>query len=445
MPRPSDRRSIEESVRQLLADKVCGTMVGLWLLVPEHLRLGTWDLLCGWSGAAADSAGPRVALQMVHEAVLCIRRLDEQRCLTQHDFELLNGLGFVASDRTVHELLDAHDIAGSQATQISLGKIRRSLGHFQGQLLAIDPHRLSSYSHRRMRLRKPTAAAPAGKALQTFFCLDALTSQPVCMTIGTAGPSVSQATPRLLEMAAEILGPAAKGGLVLADNEHFTAELFDDVRRRGLFDLLTPMPAQPGILRRCRSLPDSAFTRCWAGLAMAKVGYSPVHSQSGPYQMIVQRFGEDPRHYHYNSFLCSSQRPEVDLLTRDFPRRWHIEEFFNAAQSLGWQRAGTQNLHIRYGRMTMALIAQAALSQLRKRLGPVAGSWNAEQFASKLLRGLDGDVRVAGDRIVVTYYNAQMLHGCRDQFEHLPRRLASEAVDPRVPWLYNYRLDFRFK
>ena len=44
---PCDPLSLERGVRQLLADKVSGNLVGLWLLIPEHLRLGTWDLLCG--------------------------------------------------------------------------------------------------------------------------------------------------------------------------------------------------------------------------------------------------------------------------------------------------------------------------------------------------------------------------------------------------------------
>ena len=34
----------------LLADKVSGNLLGIFLLVPEHLRLGTWDLLRTWSG-----------------------------------------------------------------------------------------------------------------------------------------------------------------------------------------------------------------------------------------------------------------------------------------------------------------------------------------------------------------------------------------------------------
>ena len=58
---PADARSIEREVRQLLADKVSGNLLGLWLLVPEHLRLGTWDLLRAWSGDATSTAlAPRI-------------------------------------------------------------------------------------------------------------------------------------------------------------------------------------------------------------------------------------------------------------------------------------------------------------------------------------------------------------------------------------------------
>src|SRR5262245_1143984 len=44
-PVPSDPRSVEYVVRQFLADKVVGNLAGVWLLVPELLRLGVWDLV----------------------------------------------------------------------------------------------------------------------------------------------------------------------------------------------------------------------------------------------------------------------------------------------------------------------------------------------------------------------------------------------------------------
>ena len=33
----------------------------------------------------------------------------------------------------------------------------------------------------------------------------------------------------------------------------------------------------------------------------------------------------------------------------------------------------------------------------------------------------------------------------RQHYEDLPKKLERKQVDPRIPWLYNYKLDFRFK
>jgi hypothetical protein len=68
---PADPQSSQRQVRQLLADKISCNQLGIWLLLPEHLRLGTWDLLCAWSGARAQEVQSRLALQVIHEAALC--------------------------------------------------------------------------------------------------------------------------------------------------------------------------------------------------------------------------------------------------------------------------------------------------------------------------------------------------------------------------------------
>ena len=129
----------------------------------------------------------------------------------------------------------------------------------------------------------------------------------------------------------------------------------------------------------------------------------------------------------------------------DFPKRWHVEEFFNAHQAPGRDRAGTCNLNIRYGQITMALIAQAAIAQIRKRLAPPATNWDAKHMADSYFAGLEGDVRVQDNTIFVTYYNAKDAERLREHYENLPAKLRSEKIDPRVPWLYGFELDFRFR
>jgi hypothetical protein len=120
----------------------------------------------------------------------------------------------------------------------------------------------------------------------------------------------------------------------------------------------------------------------------------------------------------------------------------------NREQSLGWERCGTQNLNIRYGYMTLALLAQAIWCRLRQRLGETVASWDARHarhLAKDVLQGLEGDVRVTADTIVVTYYNAPPAEVLRCHYQDLPEKLRAENLKPEIPWLYNYKLDFRFR
>lgn len=442
----SDPASIERGVRQLLADKVSGHLVGVWLLVAEHLRLGTWDLLRTWTGKPGESVEPRLAMQMVNEAALCTTGIRSDRTLTNRGgFELANGLPFIGSDTTIHHLLASRTVCDSQRLQVALGKLRRAGGDYRGKVLAIDPHRMRSYSKRQMRMHSKTASDKPVKMAQTFWLLDADTEQPVCFTMATASRTVAQATPQLLDLAAQILAPQPEPSLVVADIEHFSAELMDHAAQRDDFGLLVPMSSTPAIRKQLASIPPEEFTPRWAGYATTKRPYSMKRGRSGDLHQYVQRNGERPEDWRYKAFLSTTDREEVQLLTEEFPKRWHVEEFFNANQALGWKRGGTTNLNIRYAQMTLALIAQAAIHQLRTRLGGPVKSWDADHMAKHLFQGLDGDVRVKDDTIVVTYYNAPNADNLRSHYQGFPDKLTKQRIRPEIPWLYDFKLDFRFR
>ena len=432
-------------MRQLLADKISGNQLGLWLLAPEHLRLGTWDLLCGWTGGSSASVEPRLALQLVHEAALCVSGVRQGRSLSQKGFEVANGLPFVATDQAIHDLLAAHTVEQAQRLQIALGQLRRASGHFPGRLLAIDPHRINSSSKRQMVRFRDDPRLKAVKVAQTFFCLDAQSSQPVCFTSASSARSVAQATPELLQLAKAILKPVGPRPLLMADCEHFNRELVEQVRLETPFDLLLPMPTPKARLQQYAQLPASAFTRRWAGFATAKRPFAwSQNSTRGLYE-IIQRSGETPQDYYFKSFLATADRPEVEDLSIHYPQRWHVEEFFKFNQALGWQRAGTLNLNIRYGHMTLALVAQAVVHQFRQSLGAPFATWDAAHLAQDVFCGLEGDVRVQDDTIVVTYYNAPNVEQLRQHYEHSPAKLLAQKINPKIPWLYNFKLDFQFK
>jgi hypothetical protein len=239
--------------------------------------------------------------------------------------------------------------------------------------------------------------------------------------------------------------PLQQHALVIADTEHFSSELLQHIRRRPMFDLLVPIPNQPAFRNKYQAIAEAQFTPRWAGFATTKVPYEIRYGHGGNYWMFVERSGERPADWRFKGFLSSMDTDEVTALVQDYPKRWHIEEFFNANQALGWHRAGTMNLNIRYAQMTLALIAQTVIHQLRSRLGEPYRSWDADHLARDLFFALDGDVRVKQDTILVTYYNAPNVEQLRTHYEDLPNKLQQQGLRPEIPWLYGYKLDFRFR
>ncbi len=95
--------------------------------------------------------------------------------------------------------------------------------------------------------------------------------------------------------------------------------------------------------------------------------------------------------------------------------------------------------------MTMALLAQTVIHQFRKRVGDPFESWDAAHLGKNLFGALDGDIRVVDDTIIVTYYNAPKVESLRAHYQGLPAKLEADKINPRIPWLYGFKLDFRFK
>ncbi len=335
-------------------------MVGLWFLAAEHLRLGNWDLIKGYTGCADADIESHIAMQIVNKAALCSNRVRKNNYITHQGFELLNGLGFLVTDGQVHDLLDKHTVSEAQSLQESLAIIRLNNGHYKGALIAIDPHRIVSTSQRIMPKKKKQTKEPSRKMVQTFFALDTQTGQPIGCGIGSPGANTTQATIDLLNMA----GLVNKNALILADKEHFTECLIRNIDQDSDFEFLVPAISTQRIQNIERS---QTYQRKWAGYAVAETMFN-FSGHKEKYRLISQREGETTKNYIYKSFLTLSSKPAIELLSETYRERWSTEDFFNFDGAMGFDRASTFNLNIRYGKMSLALLAQAATYELRKKL-----------------------------------------------------------------------------
>jgi len=394
--------------------------MGAWLLAPELHRLGGWELLRGWTGKADPHVGPRIALQLIHETALCAGRIRR-----------------LVSDEQVHRLLDSHSMEQARKLLIKLGHQRQLCGHYRGQIVAVDPHRILSTSKRVMVKKKKTSEGPAKKMLQTFFSACAHTGQPIMATMGSTGVPTTQATKTLLAGTAQIIKDNA---LLVADKEHYTDELLSAIDQHERFELLVPALHTS---RLKKLMPTLTYRRLWAGFAMAETSFCFAGSDT-VFRLIAQRTGETAGTYEYSAFVTTSEADATELITRNYDRRWSIENFFNFENKMGLNRASTLNLNIRYAKLALDMMGQAATYGLRTKLKGPYQTWNAEHLGREMLAWADGDIRVKEDTIIVTFYGA-CEHLDTNQYTNLPGILQAEGIDPRIPWLYNFKLDFRFK
>jgi hypothetical protein len=291
-------------------------------------------------------------MQMVNEASLCKTRIRSSNYITNQGFELLNGLGFLASDEQVHCFLNKHTVNQAQSLQETLSLIRLNRRHYNGDLIAIDPHRIISTTRRTMSKKKKQPTMPSEKMLQTFFALDTQTGQPIGFGIGSPGVNTTKATLNLLDMVNKVTN---KEALILADKEHFTEKLAKNIRRDFDFEYLVPAISSDRIKKIEKSLN---YKRCWAGYAIGETLFN-FTGKKEQYRLIAQREGEVEADFKYKSFLTISDKSATKLLSEMYDERWSIEEFFNFEGAMGFDRASTFNLNIRYGKMSLALIAQA--------------------------------------------------------------------------------------
>jgi hypothetical protein len=413
--------------------------MGLWLLIPEYQKLGTWDIVKQLFDKSNQLFAPRIGMQLINESALGVNRIRARGSLANQGFSVANGLSFLASDETVHSILDSCTIEDYQTTQQQIIQLRALHGHYSNEhVYAIDPHRISSATKRIAPIKKKKVDLPGTKVLQTFFCVDAITGQPLGFINGSSGKNCSAAT---LQLMGVLQKAGITEGLFLADKEHFTLEIGEWFANNKNFDILMPAP----YIEKIRSVYKTlAYTRNWAGYATAETDFHFNNSKE-KFRLIVQRQGEVEGNYTYKGFLTTSQKDIIELLTDQYPNRWTVEEFFNFEQALGWNNASTHNLNIKYGKQTLALLAQAATNQIKNKLPQEFKSNTAESFAKNILTNMEGDIKVKDDKIIVTYYGGHEKLNLKTHFENIEQQLINQGINPNIPWLLDYKLDFRFK
>ena len=160
--------------------------------------------------------------------------------------------------------------------------------------------------------------------------------------------------------------------------------------------------------------------------------------------MLVERFEEEGE-IRYVGFLSTDERSAQELLLEVYPRRWRIENWFKENDFLGIDSFPCLELNGIGASPALKLLAYNLFSAFRSDLGGSFARMQPETLYQNFLRHVQGKIQLENHEIVVTLYGHPHQQVLVPRFDSLKEKLEAKNIDPRVPWLNNYPVRFRFK
>ena len=432
------RHDIEHDVTALLKRGLTTTSAGGLFFIPYLLQIASHNL--------AESLGPtkqeglpneRIALGIVFESIFGytngIRSVDS---VSRADFGLLSGLPFLVSPSTQYRFLQAIPVKDALALQASLGKRLVCLGQVTpGFAVNIDGHNLKTYSRKAMKRSFITQEGRYGKAIRTFYTQDQKSKKPLIAIAAYSGTTVSQVTHKLAGLTRDVLG---QDFLMVADKEWYCGQLIQQLHKSHGVTVLTPVKRSPKRIEEFDAVPlDKYDSTVWGNVAAL---YTNMTNFDGPLRMLLKKQPDGK----YFALITPARDMTADTAMPTYTKRWRIETFFENNSFLGINRLPSLNLNTIQTILSLRLLAFHVVDNFRYDLGPAYRNKTPELIHREFIDGVQGRIQLRGDFIEVSVYGFEHEAAAASILSNLDAKLEHAGVDPRIPWLGNRRLRFKF-
>ena len=422
----------------LLKKGLTTTHAGGFFFLPYLLQLQA-HRLSALLGPPKQTGIPteRLALGIVFESlfgfVAGIRAVDS---VSRADFGLLAGLPFLPAPSTQYRFIQNVPTQDSLRFQVALGQRLVELGQIRpGFPVNVDGHSIKTYSRKEMKLSFITKEDRYGKAIRTFYSQDQQSKKPLIALAAYSGTTVSQATHQLAHLTQELLGQSF---LMVADKEWYCGQLIQELHQKFHITVLTPVKRSPKRMEEFQAIPlDQYDPTVWGQIATL---YTTMKDFQGPLTLLLKK---NPNGTY---FALITPEPEMTPATAMpiYTKRWRIENFFSENHFGGIDRLPSLNLNAIQAMLSLRLLAFQAVDNFRHDLGPAYNTMTPELIHRHFIDGVQGRIQLRNDVIELSVYGFEHQAAVASLFTHLDHQLESTGVDPRIPWLGNRRLRFKF-
>jgi hypothetical protein len=378
-----------------------------------------------------------LALGLVFESIFGytagIRSVDT---VSRADFGLLAGLPFLPSPSTQYRFLQAVSCHSALDFQVTLGKRLVTLGHITpGQPVNVDAHNIKTYSRKAMKPSFITQEAHYGKAIRTFYTQDQASKKPLIALAAYSGTTVSQSTRQLATLTRTLL---ERDFLMVADKEGYCGQLIQDLHAQYGIEVLTPIKPSPKRQAEFEAVPLEQYDQTvWGQVATL---YTTMIHFNGPLRMLLKK----RRNGQYFALITPACDMSAETAMPTYTKRWRIENFFAENTFLGMNHLPSLNLNAIQTMLSLRLLAFHVVDNFRYDLGPAYQKKSPELIHREFIDGVQGRVQLRGNLIEISIYGFEHEAAAAAILVNLDAKLEKAGVDPRIPWLGNRRLRFKF-
>jgi len=433
------RYDIERGVTDILEKGMTTSFAGGFFFIPYLLQLQAHDLI-GELGPPKNKGihNERLGLGLVFESIFGltegIRAIDS---ISRTDFGLLAGLPFLPSTSTQYRFLQDISYDSALSFQIDLGKWLRTLGQVNvDSPVNIDGHNIKSYSRKAMKKSYITKEGSYGKAIRTFYTQDQEGKKPLIAMATYSGTNISQVTGRISRYTQNILD---SDFLLVADKEWYCGELIKDLQTRYNISILTPAKHFKSKVTEFEEIPSDKYEETIQG-DIASV-YTTMKGFDGPLQMFVKKRPDGK----YFALITPKEDLNKDIAMSIYSKRWRIENFFAKNDFLGINKLPSMNLNAIQAMLSLRILAFHAVDNFRHDLGGNYKTNTPNLIYRKFIDGVQGKIQMHEDVIEVQIYGFKHESAVKPIFSNLNEKLKMAGVDPRIPWLGNRRIRFKFR
>lgn len=414
------------------------TSAGGFFFIPYLLQLKAYKYLSGMGKPKLEGIPKeRLALGIIFESLFGytkgIRAVDS---VGKTDFGLLFGLPFLPSPSTQYRYEQSVSTKEGLDFQVALGRRLVELAQVSaGFPVNIDAHNVKTYSRKEMKQSYLTKEERYGKAIRTFYTQDQHSGKPLLAMATYSGTKVAQVTQRITGLTQDIL---ERDFLMVADKEWYCGQLINELHKAYGVSLLVPIKRSKKRVAEFAAVPWEAYEKT-AGGSIAIV-YTTMKDFNGPLQLFLKKRPDGK----YFALLTPCEDVAKEMVMPTYTKRWRIETFFGQNYFLGIDHFPSLNLNAIQAVLSLRLVAFHAMDNFRHDLGAEHISKTPDLIYRHFLDGVQGRVQLRGDMITVSVYGFKYDREVASIFMNLESKLIRAGVDPRIPWLGNRRLEFKF-